>query len=287
VQSMLRFEKIRNKAFQTDGRAQIEYPKSNVGWFKSLMLVKGRAFDLIVWPWAFSTLHATIYTCIQELAYGGMIDRVFLLESWETFFSLVLSSTLAFLLVFRLNRAADRYWTARRYWGDIVAKGRNLVSGLLVYGDHDPIHRDHSIRWLVALSISIMELLRNVEEWDGDMFAGILVKEEVETLRAKQHPALYACTQVRYHLKKLLDATVGTPVGIAHARALKLDRLERQLNIMLDCCGGMERIRSSPLPVVYVTHLRTFLFLTLLLLPYVWGRKWRWTTIPLTALAWY
>ena len=49
---------------------------------------------------------------------------------------------------------------------------------------------------------------------------------------------------------------------------------------MMDCCGGMERIKATPLPLVYVAHLRTFLMIALILLPYVLGPSWGWGTIP-------
>jgi putative membrane protein len=54
---------------------------------------------------------------------------------------------------------------------------------------------------------------------------------------------------------------------------------------MMDACGGAERIRATPLPIVYVTHLRTLLLLTLLLLPYIYGPAWQWSTVGVVALA--
>jgi predicted membrane chloride channel (bestrophin family) len=52
----------------------------------------------------------------------------------------------------------------------------------------------------------------------------------------------------------------------------------------MNCFGAMERIRATPLPVVYVAHLRTFLLLHLLLFPYVFGPVQKWATIPLTMI---
>ena len=53
------------------------------------------------------------------------------MKAWEIFFSFVLNSTLSLLLVFRLNRAASRFWLARQFWGDIVARSRSMGSGIL------------------------------------------------------------------------------------------------------------------------------------------------------------
>ena len=64
-----------------------------------------------------------------------------------------------------------------------------------------------------------------------------------------------------------------------------LSSLEAKLDAMMNACGGAERIRATPLPIVYVTHLRTVLLVTLLLLPYVYGPSWQWSTIAVIALS--
>ena len=46
----------------------------------------------------------------------------------------------------------------------------------------------------------------------------------------------------------------------------------------------MERIRATPLPLVYVAHLRTFLLCYLLFMPLVYISHWQWGTIPAMAL---
>ena len=48
--------------------------------------------------------------------------------------------------------------------------------------------------------------------------------------------------------------------------------------------GGCERIQGTPLPFVYVAHLRSFLLVVLCGVPIVYGCEWRWATIPLALL---
>jgi putative membrane protein len=231
-----------------------------------------------IWPpWTFVSLHAIAYTVLQETI-GDPSERNLL--SWEIFFGILLNSTLSFLLVFRLNRAAGRYWTARFYWGDLVAKGRTFCSGILCHGNHDPIHRDRTIKWVGAFAVCAMEFLRGIKTLNPDLFAGVLSKDEVLKLEASRHPPLYAIDQVRLNAKEVFRVNADTPLALAHAWTQHLDTLEKQLNSMMDCCGGMERIRATPLPLVYVAHLRTFLMIALLLLPYVLGPSWGWGTLP-------
>jgi putative membrane protein len=284
LQSMLQNEEIRTDHLREEGRNQINYPKSNDGWVKSIFIIKGRALDLIIVPWLLCILHVVAYTIIQEVVLDvEHVDS----ESWEIFFALVLNTTLSFLLVFRLNRAAGRYWTSRELWGMIIAKSRCFLGTIITHGSHNLANRDHAIRWVVAFNIATMELLRGVRDIPADNLAGILSEEEVDVLSKNGHPAIYALDQARYHIDKLFHVDADTPAGIAHWRTRHLDSLEKQLTVALECCGGLERIRGTPLPMVYVTHLRTFLIFALVLLPYVWGRSWGWTTIPIVTLTSY
>ena len=197
----------------------------------------------------------------------------------------MLNSTLAFLLVFRLNRAASRFWIAREKWGLIVANTRSLVGGLIVHGNHDLLHRDEALRWLPALSIATMELLRNTKEFPLDHFAGLLSEEQVATLQNQGHPPMYAADQVRYNMKQLFNVSVDTSLSKSVAWTQQLDTLEQQLNAIIFSGGALERIKGTPLPVVYVSHLRTVLTIILALYPYVWGPSWGWATIPIVALS--
>jgi ion channel-forming bestrophin family protein len=204
---------------------------------------------------------------------------------WEIFFSFVLNSTLSFLLVFRLNRAATRFWIARQYWGDVVAQTRSLVGGILVHGNHCPVHQGNAIRWTAAFSLCMVELLRGQETLPVLNFAGILTKEQVHLLQQQSHPPLYAADRVRYHLKQMLLVDPETSPALAMAWSQQLDRLEGQLNVIIWSGGGLERIKSTPLPIVYVSHLRTFILINLFLFPWVFGPHWGWSTIPIVALS--
>ena len=194
VYSMMVGEQTRNSVMKEEGKNQILYTKSTDGWINSLCMMRGRALDWIWLPWTFVSLHAIAYTVIQETI-GDPAERNLL--SWEIFFGILLNSTLSFLLVFRLNRAAGRYWTARFYWGDLVAKGRTFCSGVLCHGNHDSIHRDHTIKWVGAFAVCVMEFLRGIKTLNPDLFAGVLNKDEVLKLEASRHPPLYAIDKIR------------------------------------------------------------------------------------------
>merc|ERR1719223_1907670 len=63
--------------------------------------------------------------------------------------------------------------------------------------------------------------------------------------------------------------------------------MEHCIHKLVEEMGGLERVRSTPLPIIFVTHLRTFLLGYLLSLPYFYGQLWGWGTIPAVALTAY
>lgn len=286
IHSLLQYENVRTAQLLAEGRYQRNYPKSNDGWLKTIFILQGRALDLVLLPFVLLVLHAIAYTLMSKLWFKAK-DRD--LESWEIFFSLVINTTLSFLLVFRLNRAAGRYWSSRTLWGLLIARARAFSSCIIAHADHDLYHRDEAIRWIVASVIATMELLRGVKEPPVLNFAGVLTKEEVHRLYRNSHPPIYAFDQARYHIYALFQVQDNTPAGTAHMRTRHLTALETHVDMLLECCGGLERIRGTPLPIVYVAHLRTFLVFALLFFPYIWGPSWGWATIPIvtaTAFAW-
>jgi predicted membrane chloride channel (bestrophin family) len=81
-----------------------------------------KALDKFIVPWTIVTLNAVIWTIVAETDLPSTdADSYFV---FKDFFGLVINTTLAFLLVFRLNRSAERYWRAREAWGTIVAMGK-------------------------------------------------------------------------------------------------------------------------------------------------------------------
>ena len=283
VYAMMQGKAIRTRQLEQEGAQQIQYPKSSQGWWTTLRIVEGRALKSVAPVWCLVVLHAVAYTCCHELIPD--LEQSAELSSWEIFFGIALNATLSLMLVFRLNRAAARWWLARQQWGLLVAKMRALTSGLLVHGGHDPVHRDHAIRWTAAFALAVMEFLRGCQEMDCNLFEGILTSDEVAVLQEQSHPPLFAAEQIRHFLKCLFCVTESTPAALSIAYSQQMATMEEQWTDMLDQCGGMERIKATPLPIVYVSHLRTFLILSLLLYPYVWGHEWGWSTIPIVALA--
>ena len=98
---------------------------------KSFLFSQERAIDTIIVPMTLVTINAVTWTCLIKfpLKEREEIDS----EPWDSFYSLLVSTALAFLLVFRLNRVAVRWWDTRRMWGSIVAQTRILGSAIMTH----------------------------------------------------------------------------------------------------------------------------------------------------------
>lgn len=282
IYTMMKEQGTRTAHLEKEGAAQINCPKSNEGWFRCIFLLRGRALDSIAGVWTLVVLHTIIYTLVVELVVGRNAQQ---LTAWQTYFSFIFNMTLGLLLVFRLNRAAARWWFAREFWGLIVAKVRSLTGALLVHAGHAPQQRDECIRWLATLVLSTVEFLRGEEQLNSEMFAGLLDKDQLLLLQNNRHPPLFAAQRVRHHLAEIFRVSmIKPPTAFSVAGANQQVLMEGQLNFITDYMGGLERIKASPLPIVYVSHTRTFLLISLLLFPYMWGPHLGWGTIPVSGI---
>jgi putative membrane protein len=129
--------------------------------------------------------------------------------------------------------------------------------------------------WVAAFAIA-MQYMRSIADIPIDMLSGILDPANVKRMEMSPHPPLYAADKVRAALKEAFCVKPDTPLSLAVAWTEQMNTLERTLNNIMDQQGAMERIRSTPLPIVYVAHLRIFLLIFLFALPYVWLSSFGW-----------
>ena len=271
----------REVALKKSGDKQMNHVRGTDGWYRSIMIVEDRAMDIYLGPWILVTLNAVLACLLTERWDVELPTEA--LERWDNIYSLVLKTALAFLLVFRLNRCAMRYWEARGLWGNLAHNTRNLVGNLLMYGSHSPKHRDSAIQWGSSFCVAAKHFIRFGQEYPPDEFAGFLTASQVARVRDSNHAALFAASMCRHYLSKIFPVDANTPPGLAHAHVVRQQQCEIYVAEMVKQVSGMEKIRSTPLPIAYVAHLRTFLLAYCLFLPYVWVTEYSWSTIPVVA----
>uniref|UniRef100_A0A7S1VRX8 Bestrophin homolog n=1 Tax=Grammatophora oceanica TaxID=210454 RepID=A0A7S1VRX8_9STRA len=278
AKALLKHAAKRHAFLKQMGHKQIRSVKGTDGWFASILLWDARALDNVIWPWCVLMLNCIVCTTLVQYLGWDLNDSH--LQSWDTTYSLVLKTSLAFLLVFRLNRVAVRYWETRTMWGTITLLTRGLVQSILIHLKAGP-DRDQAIGWTASFAIATLHFIRGEATIPEPELAGFLPPHSIVKLQDAQHPPLYAAMQARFYLKRGMEYSFSPKDS--SARAIHLNGMEEQLNGLIAQVSGMERIRSTPLPIVYVAHLRTFLLAYLFTLPYIWVEQWKWATIPLVA----
>jgi predicted membrane chloride channel (bestrophin family) len=101
---------------------------------------QGRAIDTFLVPLSISTVNSIIWTLLIKFPFQNSFKIQE--EPWGSIYTLVLTTSLAFMLVFRLNRVAIRWWDTRAMWGSIITNTRVLTSAIVEHCNHDPESRD-------------------------------------------------------------------------------------------------------------------------------------------------
>ena len=166
---------------------------------------------------------------------------------------------LGLLLVFRTNSAYDRFWEGRKRWGSIVNHTRDLSRQVLAWVDDMPELKARIVKQIVAFAHVTRRHLRG--ERDLAEVRALLGEADLATVEAAQHQPL--------------AVTEAITLGLHEARAAEklsdFDAMTLDLNIrqLIDDLGACERILKTPMPFAYVMHLRRFLTLWCLTVPFV------------------
>ena len=301
-----RLAHLRTKA----ARAYASYDPKH--WTSHIVTTRGRSghhvWQPLLWVLLVSIFAAWSAQNAEKLGVSQRRWNKWLLkiEPVEALLRLVMS----FLLVFRLGRSAQRYWEARQKAGALIEVCRAIASTAcahMVFGDDlkRVEHRMHwpkvppseekeeevwmsttcspasaICRWVVVFPIAAKNYLRS-DSGDAKELDGLLSKGEVDELFQAPNQCLYVLDTMR-GLSASWAAKAVHNGACAEVVAQVFGALTRQIDLLTGTFGGMERINNTPLPFVYVSHLRTSLTVYLTLVPIVFAPIWLWATPPLT-----
>lgn len=201
------------------------------------------------------------------------------LEAMENLYSTLLVPV-SFLLVFRLNRAAVRYYDSRAAFGKLIEMCRTVAGEAASYLGHNAEARNDVCRWVVVFPIATRNYLRE-EAPDADELQHLLTGKDFEMLSSSKLQPLLCVDRMR---RAVLRATRSNRVDAPMVVASLAQTLEANIATLTGCMGAMERINNTPLPFAYVAHLRTFLLLYLIGIPLVMGGRLGWAAPLITVL---
>jgi putative membrane protein len=176
------------------------------------------------------------------------------------------------LLVFRMNTAYARWWEARTLWGGLVNASRNLAVKIVTLPKVSASQVAQARELLLHFPPLLKDHLRN--EVDPQKVpplaspAADLVHHPSELVQQ-----LYALFQ-NWKLQGWID---GQDLRI----------IDRDAALLLDICGGCERIRNTPTVRSYRIFARQCVFLFLATFPWGIANDFDWWTAPMTAITAY
>lgn len=140
------------------------------------------------------------------------------------------------LLVFRTNSAYDRWWEARKLWGQLVNDLRNLSIKAKEYALLNSDEQVLLARLLVGFALSLRDHLRGQVNRTH-------IPEAFRQWQESQHVPL-AIAEIIVHTMR----TWNRAGRFTDTDMLMIDRHTRSL---MDICGGLERISRSPIAGTY------------------------------------
>jgi putative membrane protein len=204
-----------------------------------------------------------------------------------------LASALAIVIAFRANASFQRWWEARTLWQNVANNSRIFARQVLASArdaiaagkggsaaEVTAFQRDITLR-VIAFAYALRDQLRGVDV-DGDA-----------DLRRLLPPEEYARVRAAHNPPNLLLAGVGVLVkeGVRAERIGAFDPivLEPNLAALNNWAGGVERIKTTPIPRQYSFFARMFIAVLATLLPFglvgLLAEEQLWWLVPLSTVA--
>jgi ion channel-forming bestrophin family protein len=210
--------------------------RPNLHWFRMLLAWRGSVLPRLL-PRLF------LIFCISIIAVAANEHILKLTVKLNpTPFSLI-GIALAVFLGFRNNASYDRWWEARKLWGQLLNESRSMTRQALTLPRESLDSAD--VREFIQVLGTLPHALRHQ----------LRKTDPAEDLKTRLPAPLYERVMTARYRPAALMLWLGEWVQ-RHARTGAIDPMavlafDRNLNGLSDVIGGCERIVSTPLPFAY------------------------------------
>ncbi len=220
---------------------------------------------------AYVELHNFLTTDVRELT-----------RAISTIYS-ILGFTLSLLLVFRTNSAYDRWWEARKLWGELTNSSRALSAHFhAILSAEDRIERKILATLLSVFSYSLQAHLKE-ERLDESYF-----QQEFDGQSSADYPRRFAAaTHQPVEIYRTLMSFVQQLRLSGKLNAQEIYHFKSELNKLIDVCGGCERIKRTPIPFSYSVFIKKFIFFYVMLFPLIYCVQMWYFIVPVTVFVLY
>lgn len=223
--------------------------------FKLFVLLRGSVMPRIAKVLLFNIALATAVT----FTHGVLFQFKVTLTAIP--FSLI-GLPLAIFLGFRNTAAYDRYWEARKLWGELVLRTRNLARQCLHLIDASPTGqpdlRDRMVRRSVAFCYALRDQLRGTT--DDQAIRAMLTEQEWQEVAARSNRANALMLNMGSDLATCLrQGQLDSPLTA---------QIDETLSAMTGAAASCERIANTPVPFSYTLLLHRTAYIYCFLLPF-------------------
>jgi ion channel-forming bestrophin family protein len=199
--------------------------------------------------WTLMVLLTTYGLLVGLAIWFERIPRI----EWGAESTVVNGLALGFLIGFRNNHAYDRWWEARKLWGQLINENRNLCLKVRSLISIEAVDRDEIGRLLIAFAETLKDHLRRRDGSAGAPGSG--------TMKASwaHGPSRVAAELVDLVMRCQREGRID---------GWGLLWLDNHLKCLMDICGACERIRNTPLSSSYRALLRHGMAIYLVVAPF-------------------
>lgn len=227
------------------------------------LILRGSILPRILPSLMLNIILATLVT----ISHGDLFDLKITLTPIP--FTLI-GLALAIFLGFRNNAAYDRFWEARKLWGELVLRCRSLArqcQSLIGRPENEPQQdglQDVQVRMIrrsIAFSYALKHLLRSTDPGLAEsQLRPHLLPSELRQMGQQSNPPDYLLQCMGKDLQSCLQARRIDPC-LATA-------IDHTLSEMCAAAAACERIKSTPIPFSYTLLLHRTAYLYCFLLPF-------------------
>jgi putative membrane protein len=208
------------------------------------------------------------YTALVVLLAGEAGLR---LPEWGGVAPILNAIVLGMLLGLRNREAYDRWWEARRLWGQLINDSRSLFAKAAALPGLSGA-RPELGRLVTSFAVALKLRLRG----EGGL-------RRVPTFEGAEEDPAHAPLFLFCRLTALLQAERAA----GRLTELDLRLFDPHVRGLMDVCGGCERIKTTPIPLSYRALARHGLVLYLLSTPWFLADRLGWYAVPSVALLAY
>jgi predicted membrane chloride channel (bestrophin family) len=195
----------------------------------------------------------------------------------------LVGSALGLLLVFRTNKAYERFWEGCKVWENLLGEARDLARMSMMY--HKEITREkvHRVANLICLFSSLLaDHLGHTVAKKNQYSSFATSKERAQLEKFCNHP-LWALNKLGQEVKEIPDVTED---GESQPRFSSRERLTmlKHVDIMSRVLGKCERLVQTPVPLNYVRHTSRVLAFWCFTLPFALTGGLGLLAIPVVAM---